>query len=244
MKKIVALFLIVAMCFSFAACGNSNNGTTGNGTTESGITLNEYGCLTFKNDKVFHEHVKRVELNKDNWTEYFEDCEYEEHVVLKNDFGDVESEYDNMVFAFRLKEDKLILTPSVSFKFDGRTQLDAFHNDDSSLDKENSRILKFKANQATYTLYNYQTKELICENTNENVCDYYLVEFDNHYTSIHYEHYTEHTCIDVIGTIYVFDLPEDVKEDIKKAERIERDYIHINNQGGFYLEDFDKLFEE
>ena len=240
MKKIVALFLIVAMSISFAACGNSDNKSSKD-SIENVLTISEYGLLTFKTDKAFREHVKKVELTKDNWKEYFEDCDYEEHVVEKNDFGDVEREYDETHFEFRMKEDMLILTTSVAFKFDGRTELNADWNDDNSLNKENSTIDKFKANSSTYTRYNYATKELICEDVHDNVREYYLVEFDNYNTYVYREHYTEHNCIDVKGTIYVI---ENVPKEILEAERIERSQIFVQNKGLFQIENLDTLFED
>ena len=214
MKKIFILLLAITLCLSLTACGGKTDSTNGNENTakhdiyieegENGITY-----IVFPNSKVFSEYVVKVEITKDNWQKYFEDYEYTEHIVKTNDFGDIEEEYDAVNIGFGLKRNILGLTDTVSFKFDGMTKYSR-----TKFNKEDSDAVKyevFKANQAAYSVYNYETDELIEEKQldADEVKEWYLLEikYDRNEDKLHFE---EHNLIDAIGVLYILDLPEGI----------------------------------
>lgn len=228
MKKFIAIFLIFTICFSLVACGNpeisNDNGT--NNTINNKITINEWGGLHFPDEKTYREHVTKVEITKDNWSEYFGDVEKTKHIVEKNQFGDIEKEYDKYTFAFGIKEGIVVAYyDSVSFKFDGITSYD-----------EVERCYISKANETKQKIYNYQTNEFLYEVPIETV-EYFLVEINTSY--VWNKHYTDHNCIDAIGTIYIFNLPDGVYN----GEGL-IDNVTVGSSLPSHPREFDKILEE
>ena len=127
----------------------------------------------------------------------------------KNDFGEVEKEYDIIHRGFGLKQSIVGLVDILSFKFDGVTEY---------LNNE-YKVVK-KANQKTCKIFSCSTNELVKEEqlAENQVGDYYLIEFSNSSRSKKDIHLEEHTFIDVIGTIYIIDIPEGIYngEDIRQ----------------------------
>ena len=228
MKKFIALFLIVAMCFSFAACGS-----------EKRIRVDEFGNVYFPTEKSFREHTRKVEITKYNWKEYFEDYENVEHIVEKNDFGDIENEYDEIIFEFRSKKGIPVLLDSASFKFDGHTSL--IYTSDGPGDINHLEIHKYKVKQPTYKVYDFKTKNFVeeYEVSKSDIKDYYLVELDGFNDATILSHYAEHNCIDAIGTIYVFDLPEGAYNGQDLSG-----HVIVDTYGSFQIGEFDKFLEE
>ena len=222
MKKFIAIFLIVTMCFSLTACISG----------QEKIFIEENGTIWFPTEKSFREHVKKVEITKDNWQEYFEDYEKVEHIVEKNDFGDIEKEYDEITFEFRFKKGTPMLLNSASFKFDGKTTFYYDYDTDHYIEK-------YKANHSTYEIFDYKSKEFIEERnlTGTGIKEYYLVEMDNPFT-LQNSHYTEYNCIDATGTVYVFDLPEGIYNGQKLNKMV------MIGRSCAIVEEFDKFLEE
>jgi hypothetical protein len=130
---------------------------------------------------------------------------------------------------------------SASFKFDGMT-CTYYTTDGLPNDVDKFELHEYKVNQPTYKAYNFKTKEFIekREYTGE-AKEYYLVEIQsgrNDSGTIN-SHYTDHNCIDAIGTIYFFDFPEGVYN----GQELQS-HITVKGYGGIQLPDFDKLLEE
>ena len=227
MKKFIAIFLVITMFLSFVACGkegNNNNDDTHN-TANNKIAV-EAGILIFPDENSYREHVTKVEITKDNWQEYFGDYENTEHIVEKNQFGDIEREYDKYTFSFGLKEGIVAsYYDTVSFKFDGITSYDGVE-----------RCYISKANETKQKIYNYQTNEFLYEVPVEPT-KYFLVELSTSSTSN--KHYTDYNCIDVIGTIYIFNLPDGVYNGEDLIER-----VTIGSSLPCHPSELDKILEE
>lgn len=209
MKKLIALFLAAVMCLSLCACSISDIvGGKDNLTAEDIYIEHKNGLnyIVFPNSKVFAKCITKVEITKDNWHEYFEDYEYTQHVVKKNDFGDIEQEYDQLHVGFGLKRSILGKVDTVSFKFDGVTQ---YSINAANMEKSTYKVLK--ANQSAYTVYNYTTDELVQEKQlkDDEVKPYHLVElkYGEHQQNTQYG---AHNCIDAIGELYIINLPDGV----------------------------------
>ncbi|MBQ4322107.1 MAG: hypothetical protein IJC35_07690 [Oscillospiraceae bacterium] len=207
MKKILALLLAAAMCLPLAACGIGEDAAEDNIYIEEGENGLTY--IVFPNSRVFSEHVVKVEITNDNWHEYFEDYEYTEHIVITNDFGDIEEEYDEVRIGFGLKRSLLGLTDTVSFKFDGMTEYSR-----AEFNRENADTVEYEvytADQASYSVYSYMTDELIEEEQldADEVREYYLLEikYDRSEDKLHFG---EHNCIDAVGVLYLVNLPEGI----------------------------------
>ena len=213
MKKLIALLLVLVMSLSLAACGGETTNPNSKVDANQNIYIeeNEEGTvyLVVPDSKTLGECVERIEITKDNWNEYFEDYEYTEHIVRKNAFGDIEEEYDKVCIGFGLKRNILGLADTVSFKFDGMTEYSDYGFNKEAADSTEYEV--FKANQATYGIYNYATNDLIEEIQLEDdeVKDYYLLEikYDSGEDGFHFENYN---CIDATGVIYIVNLPEGV----------------------------------
>ncbi|MDO4500739.1 MAG: hypothetical protein Q4B60_05620 [Erysipelotrichaceae bacterium] len=80
MKKLFAMLLVVAMCFSLVACGNSSEmkETSKNDVSKESVT-----------EGSSEETVKTVEITTDNWQDYFEIVERAE--TIKNAFDEIDS---------------------------------------------------------------------------------------------------------------------------------------------------------
>ena len=115
MKKIISLLLVAMMCLSLCACGGSE-------TTEIRIEENyeakdgnTFDYVLYISTNEFKKHLKKVTLTKENWKEYFGDCEFTEHFVVRNAFGEIEEEYDNVYNGFG--GEKIVALNNVAFKF-------------------------------------------------------------------------------------------------------------------------------
>lgn len=208
MKKSVSLILVLIMCLSLVAC---TGGSSGDGKESIYLKETEDGSydIVCPNPEVLGECVEKIEITKDNWHEYFEDYEYTEHIVKKNDFGDIEEEYDAVYLGFGVKRGLIACVDKVSFKFDGMTEYSNYDFDKLNADKVEYNV--YTANEAAYNAYNYVTDEIIEEKqlSDDEVEDHYLLElkYSEEEDGIHFG---EHNCIDAIGVLYVITLPEGV----------------------------------
>ncbi|MBQ8279297.1 MAG: hypothetical protein IJZ23_05600 [Roseburia sp.] len=202
-KRILSLLLVAIMACSICACGGSetsnndvNNDKQNNASeqTEEEIRIEEgeHGLVVYLSRKQLKESLTKVTITKENWKEYFADYYYIEHVVQRNDFGDIESEGDILHCGFGIKRDICAVHKKVSFKFDGMTRL------------EGSGTAVYEAGNNKVKIYDMNgefLKEKDCESK-----EYYLAELSN-YDGVTASFYEEHECIDVLGEIIIIDLP-------------------------------------
>ncbi len=98
MKKFIALFLVLAMLFSFAACGNDDKvdkpekDDTENVEKEKddSVLIEKGGVIYIKYEK-FGELLERIELTTENWKDYIKVSAYEEETVNRDAFGEIVS---------------------------------------------------------------------------------------------------------------------------------------------------------
>lgn len=208
MKKAVVLFLAVILCLSLASCIKMPVATTDVDiyleTSEDGIV-----SVVFPNSRAFSRCISKVEITQENWSEYFEDYEYTEHIVKMNDFGDIEEEYDAVRIGFGLKRNILGCVDNVSFKFDGMTKYSS--GNFRAEDRERVEYKMFRANQSVCGVYSYVTDQLLAEEELEEdeVKSHYLLEMKYHIKEDKIQ-FGEYNCIDAMGTLYIIDLPEGI----------------------------------
>ena len=211
MKKIVCLLLVAILSLLLCACGGDNVSNNQNGASEnkedkvSSFHIDDSGFICVSNLEEFcKEYVVRVEITKDNWKEYFGDYFEATHIVDKNDFGDVTNEYDQINAGFTLKDNIIALYDQVSFKFNGLISYD-------SAWRSYDHYVIFRVGEET-ALYKYPTNEFIQYLGEGTIVDCCLVEVDMHksYGSDYGVNVGDFECIDVIGTIYVVNLPKEV----------------------------------
>lgn len=196
MRRYISLLLAAIMACSVCACGgagNTNNDKQQDANEqEAAIRIEDWtdGVIVHLSRKQLKESLTKVTITKENWKEYFADNHYTKHVVNKNAFGDIESEYDTSRKVFGLKKDiTFAVFEKVSFKFDGVTF--------SWGDKY--EVIKAGSNKSiTYDKDGKIISEVEVPNR-----EYYLCElpFNDHAI------YEDHECLDVTGEIILVDFP-------------------------------------
>ena len=95
MKRIISLFLLLAMCLSAAACGQhpGSQAEQEHAKTPAGIIGRDMHGEPCIKDKKAGKIIEKVELTADNWQDYIEVFSYEETTIERNTFGDVTTEY-------------------------------------------------------------------------------------------------------------------------------------------------------
>lgn len=201
MKKLLKLVLGLFLCFLLCACGDEVGGEV----KLVNVGENQY-YLEFSSQKAFEKSIRKIEITKDNWNEYFEDYSISEHYIHKNDFGDIEEEYDLLKVGFGLKDNICGLVQKVSFKVDGFAMYGSSSMRKDSLDEMTYTL--YKANEDQCKVVNYMTDDIVETKANPHgVKDYYVIEFDNSETNRGIQ-LRKNNVIDVIGTLYVIDLPD------------------------------------
>ena len=77
MKKVFALFLALLLCFSLTACGGGREVISGFDGTPA------------LNRNLIGNHIERVELTVDNWSDYIKEYSYDVELIEKDAFGEV-----------------------------------------------------------------------------------------------------------------------------------------------------------
>lgn len=131
MKKRILLLLAAVLCICLCACGNE--ATQIKQESDDKITDNEivnetrieyvesdddrqYHYKVYLSEEEFKECSSIVTLTMDNWSNYFEDYEYTQHIVEENEFGD-KKERDVLVTGFGAKKGMVIsVLEDVCFK--------------------------------------------------------------------------------------------------------------------------------
>ena len=208
MKKLLKVCLALIMCLLLCACSNSNNTNTSDKKIYLKLVEDGKYDIVCKDSKTFSKYIKKVEITKENWKQYFEDYERVDHVVKKNTFGEIEEEYDLVHLGFGLKKNILGFCDIVGFKFDGKVEYSSYQYRPEKISDVKYNV--YELNKATYIQYSYETKELIEEKELKKED----IETDHYYVEIKYDreedkvHLTKFNCIDAIGDIYYLDLPE------------------------------------
>lgn len=230
MKKKIVLVLATLMCISICACGNENipDKDHTDKTEQQSVAENkgnkeenaeqvpdvetepfemyvEYDqnnnpiCLHITEEQL-RNSITKVKVTTENLNDYFEDYEYLEHIKNQNAFGDIESEYDKIFYGFRGKEGVFTDNP-VAIKFDGCTRLDYC-----------PRCFVNKSKLYYHAGDNFV--KIVCETCGEYVTDcevedycYVEVTAGLSYVSCTGYNYTDYNCLDVVGEVYVVDLP-------------------------------------
>lgn len=200
MKRLFKLILSMIMCFSLCACGGDG------GEVRLVNVYDDQYYLEFPSYKAFKKSIRKVDITKDNWNEYFEDYAYNEHVVNKNQFGDIEEEYDVLKVGFGLKKNIVARATKISFKVDGYIYYASSQVREDKLD--DFVYYSVKANDPEYKTMNYKTNEVIEIKTHaEGAKEYYVFELDN-VEKTGGIHVGDNHVTDAIGTLYVLDVPE------------------------------------
>ena len=93
MRKALSLILVLVMCLSLCACGDSANtpGTTGDNNTDASLIIYNKKGTPYLNARKIAEFIETIELTTDNWKEYIKVYSYEEEKVVKDAFGEIVS---------------------------------------------------------------------------------------------------------------------------------------------------------
>lgn len=160
---------------------------------------NENGVVVFTQEE-FAQYIEVVEINLDNWSEYFCDYEYEEQeygLYYNIGFG-LKSEYIGRVDAVKLK-----FAGKISYTEGG--SIDAIHNGADGVVQYyiGDKIVEFEDNTS---YYNPDYKR----NPYCNLC-----------------HFTQFECLEAGGQLYLFNIPDDVEE--YEVEGWETKYFDFKN---------------
>lgn len=131
MKKIFSLLLVVVMCFSLAACGNSSKlekykkyealiNYMEAGDYESAlaemIRISENGgSVDNAGDESGEKTAKAVGISIDNWQEYFEIVEREE--TEKNEFEEIEDMYKGVYLVLKDEYEMVGYDTSIAIEY-------------------------------------------------------------------------------------------------------------------------------
>lgn len=168
-----------------------------------GYRYNEDGVVMFTQEE-FAQYIEVVEINLDNWSEYFCDYEYEER-----EYG----LYYNI--GFGLKPEYIGRVDAVKLKFNGKIRywengsIDAIHNGADGVVQHyiGGEIVEFEDITSSYTP------------------NFEVYPYTYPYCSL--SHYTQFECLEADGQLYLFNIPNDVEEYV--VEGWEEKYFNFKN---------------
>lgn len=199
-RKIFVLLIALVMCF-VCACGKKTEQEVTVKKGESDTTV-----VTISEEQLA-ERLEKVTLTTENWNEYFDDYEYTDHRVEKDASGEIVREYDVTYRGFGLKKELTAVYKSISFKFDGMTEIY----------KEDDGKCVYKAGEDKATLYHADgtvNKEITCDKQ-----EYYEAKIVSNGRKANEDYllgvqlFAEHECIEVVGELILYDLPIDSSGD-------------------------------
>ena len=161
----------------------AQNNSEGSGQPER-YRYNEDGVVAFTQEE-FAQYIKVVEINLDNWSEYFCDFKYE-----NNEYG------SHVDIGFGLKPEYIGRVDDVELKFNGRID----YNEDGSIHSI--------YDGASGVMQSYIGDKIV---EFEDRFEYHTPDF----WTLNYQggtHYTQFECLDADGQLYLFDIPDDVEE--------------------------------
>ena len=151
-----------------------------------GYRYNEDGVVVFTQEE-FAQYIEVVEIDLDNWSEYFCDYEYEEQ-----EYG----LYYNI--GFGLKPEYIGRVDDVELEFNGKIE----YREDGSIDAlydGADGIVQYYGNNGE------ESVEFESE-FSSHIPDFYMSPYCN------LSHYTQFECLEADGQLYLFNIPDDVEE--------------------------------
>lgn len=192
-KKILVLFLTLMMCCTYGCSARKGQEIT--------VTKNDENMTVVSITKEqLAERLEKVTLTTENWNQYFEDYEYTEHQVERDESGEVSDEYDITYQGFGLKRDLTAVYNRITFKFSGMTEVY----------EDGSRCV-YKAGEKLASLYHEdgsKAKEIACDDR-----EYYEATIINNGRRANEDYlsgiqlFAEYECIEVVGELILYDLP-------------------------------------
>ena len=192
-KKLFVLLSALLICL-VSACGKNKEQEIIVTKSESNVTI---VSIT---EEQLAERLKKVVLTTENWNDYFDDYEYTEHQVERDDSGEVLDEYDVTYQGFGLKRDLSAVYNRLTFKFSGMTEVY----------EDGSRCV-YEAGKDTAILYSEDgivKQEITCDNK-----EYYEAKIVSNGRKANEDFlsgvqlFAEHECVEVVGELMLYDLP-------------------------------------
>lgn len=192
-KRRYVLLIALLTCF-VSACGKNKE-------HEITVTKNESNVTVVSiTEEQLMERLEKVSLTTENWNDYFEDYEYTEHQVERDDSGEVLDEYDVTYQGFGLKKNLTAVYNRITFRFSGMTEVY----------EDGSRCV-YEAGKDMAVLYSKDgivIQEIACDNK-----EYYEAKIVSNGRKANEDFlsgvqlFEEHECIEVVGEIMLYDLP-------------------------------------
>ena len=168
-----------------------------------GYRYNEDGVVVFTQEE-FAQYIEVVEINLDNWSEYFCDFKYE-----NNEYG------SRVDIGFGLKPEYIGRVDAVKLRFNGKIcytdngSIDAIHNGADGVVQYyiGDEIVEFEDSTSSYTP------------------DFEVYPYTYPYCRL--SQYTQFDCLEADGQLYLFNIPNDVEEYV--VEGWEEKYFNFKN---------------
>ena len=160
---------------------NENNEDT---EQPEGYRYNENGVVVFTQEE-FAQYIEVVEINLDNWSEYFCDFKYE-----NNEYG------SHVDIGFGLKPEYIGRVDDVELKFNGKI----YYNEDGSIDSIYDGASGVMQSYIGDKIVEFEDK------FSYHTPDFFILNYCG------MSHYTQFECLEADGQLYLFNISDDVEE--------------------------------